>query len=77
MSPDAAAARAAGAEVVKALEKDAFMLVRVKGSHHVMKSSEGRFTVVPVHSGKDVPPGTLRRIIRDAGLSVADFLALL
>jgi len=46
-----------GAEVVKALAKDDFTLVRVKGSHHVMKNSEGRFTVVPVHSGKDVPAG--------------------
>nr|WP_241251111.1 type II toxin-antitoxin system HicA family toxin [Candidatus Protofrankia californiensis] len=29
---------------------------------------EGRFTVVPVHPGGDIPPGTLRRVIRDAGL---------
>ena len=66
-----------GAEVVKALEKHGFELVRIKGSHHMMKSSEGRFTVVPVHPGRDIPPGTLRRIIRDAGLSIADFIALL
>jgi predicted RNA binding protein YcfA (HicA-like mRNA interferase family) len=66
-----------GVEVVKALEKDGFTLVRVKGNHHVMKNPDGRFTVVPVHAGKDVPPGTLRRIVRDAGLSVAEFIALL
>ncbi|WP_416210439.1 type II toxin-antitoxin system HicA family toxin [Frankia sp. Cas8] len=30
-----------------------------------------------VHQGKDIPPGTLRRIIRDAGMSVAEFIALL
>jgi predicted RNA binding protein YcfA (HicA-like mRNA interferase family) len=41
----------------------------------VMKGSEGRFTVVPVHPGRDIPPGTLRRIIRDAGLSIAEFIA--
>jgi hypothetical protein len=34
----------------------------------------GRFTTVLVHAGKDVPPGTLRRIIRDAGLTVSDFV---
>ncbi len=66
-----------GAEVVKALEKRGFELVRIKGSHHMMKSSEGRFTVVPVHPGRDIPPGTLRWIIRDAGLSVSEFIALL
>jgi predicted RNA binding protein YcfA (HicA-like mRNA interferase family) len=43
----------------------------------MMRSPEGRFTVVPVHQGKDLPPGTLRRIIRDAGLSVTEFIALL
>ncbi|WP_322777894.1 type II toxin-antitoxin system HicA family toxin [Frankia sp. Cas4] len=66
-----------GAEVVKALEKEGFELVRIRGSHHMMKNPEGRFTVVPVHQGKDIPPGTLRRIIRDAGMSVAEFIALL
>lgn len=67
----------AGTQVVKALEKAGFALVRVNGSHHMMRHPEGRFTVVPVHRGRDVPPGTVRRIIRDAGLSVDDFLALL
>lgn len=66
-----------GAEVVKALQKHGFELVRIKGSHHMMKSLDGRFTVVPVHPGRDLPPGTLRRIIRDAGLSIDEFVALL
>lgn len=66
-----------GPEAIKALEKVGFALVRTKGSHHMMKNSEGRFTVVPVHPGRDIPPGTLRRIIRDAGLSVAEFIELL
>ncbi|WP_322754320.1 type II toxin-antitoxin system HicA family toxin [Frankia sp. Cas3] len=65
-----------GAEVVKALEKEGFELVRIRGSHHMMKNPEGRFTVVPVHQGRDIPPGTLRRLIRDAGMSVAEFIAL-
>jgi predicted RNA binding protein YcfA (HicA-like mRNA interferase family) len=68
---------ASGTQVVKALEKAGFNLVRINGSHHMMRSAEGRFTVVPVHRGRDVPPGTLRRIIRDAGLSVAEFTDLL
>lgn len=68
---------ASGAEVIKALENAGFVLTRVKGSHHMMKSLEGRFAVVPVHQGKDLPPGTLRRIIRDAGMSVSEFNDLL
>jgi predicted RNA binding protein YcfA (HicA-like mRNA interferase family) len=66
-----------GVEVIKALEKAGFALTRVKGSHHMMRGPQGRFTVVPVHQGKDLPSGTLRRIIRDAGLSVAEFVTLL
>ncbi|WP_131764748.1 type II toxin-antitoxin system HicA family toxin [Candidatus Protofrankia californiensis] len=66
-----------GGEVVKVLEKLGFEVVRVKGSHHMMRSSEGRFTVVPVHPGRDIPVGTLRRIIRDAGLSITEFAAAL
>ena len=66
-----------GAEVIKALENAGFVLARVKGSHHMMRSPDGRFTVVPVHQGKDLPPGTLRRVIRDAGMSVSEFIGLL
>ncbi|WP_045876672.1 type II toxin-antitoxin system HicA family toxin [Pseudofrankia sp. DC12] len=66
-----------GADVVRALEKAGFKLLRVKGSHHMLTGLGGRFVVVPVHAGKDVPPGTLRRIIRDADLSVEQFIELL
>ncbi|WP_433758411.1 type II toxin-antitoxin system HicA family toxin [Nocardia sp. CA-135398] len=66
-----------GDRVIKALERAGFGLIRVNGSHHMMRSPEGRFTVVPVHRGADIKPGTLRRIIRDAGMSVAEFVQLL
>ena len=33
--------------------------------------------VVPFHGGKDLKPGTLRSIIRQAGLTVDEFLDLL
>jgi len=32
---------------------------------------------VPLHSGKNLKPGTLRAILRDAGLSVEQFVRLL
>jgi predicted RNA binding protein YcfA (HicA-like mRNA interferase family) len=32
---------------------------------------------VPVHGNRDLKPGTLRSIIRQSGLSVAEFLELL
>ncbi|HJZ43096.1 MAG TPA: type II toxin-antitoxin system HicA family toxin [Hyphomicrobiaceae bacterium] len=36
-----------------------------------------RRTVVPVHAGKDVKRGLLRKIIDDAGLTVEEFCDLL
>lgn len=67
-----------GWEVVRALEKTGFVLVpgRGKGSHMVLKRAgfQGLLTV-PDHS--PVKRGTLRAIIRNAGLSVDEFVALL
>ena len=68
-----------GKNLVKALQKAGFELVRVKGSHHRLRNpdSAGHDVTVPVHAGRDVPKGTLRQILMDAGLTVEDLRALL
>lgn len=39
-----------------------------------MKSEDGRYTTVPVHSGEEVPKGLLRNIIReDLEMALEDF----
>jgi predicted RNA binding protein YcfA (HicA-like mRNA interferase family) len=58
-----------GAKVVKALERQGFKLVRVRGSHHILRHPDGRGAAVPVHAGRDVPKGTLRSILNDTGLT--------
>jgi len=65
-------------EVVRALERAGFSVDRVKGSHHHLRSPARPRArpVVPMHRG-DLPRGTLRAIIRQAGLSVDEFLDLL
>ena len=30
-----------------------------------MKSDDGRYTTIPVHTGEDIPKGLLRKIIRE------------
>src|SRR5215467_1243827 len=77
-----AAARLAvvsGPRVVRALAKAGFVLDRIVGSHHVLKypGDPTRTVVVPCHSGRDLKPGTLRPIIRRAGLTIEEFSALL
>jgi len=66
-----------GDKVVKALERAGFTLVRVSGSHHVMRHADGRTVPVPVHPGRDMPKGTLRNILAIVGLSAEDLRALL
>jgi predicted RNA binding protein YcfA (HicA-like mRNA interferase family) len=53
-------------ELVRALERMGFRLLRKsKGSHWQFEHSDGRRTTVPVHKGRDVGPGLLRKILRD------------
>jgi predicted RNA binding protein YcfA (HicA-like mRNA interferase family) len=62
-------------ECIKALERAGFSFVRQTGSHAVY--DDGQHTVVvPRHPGK-IKPGTMRSIIKQAGLSVDEFLDLL
>lgn len=66
-----------GKTLVAALTKAGFELARVRGSHHVLKHVDGRTVAVPVHSGRDMPPGTLRGILRIIGMSVEELNDLL
>ena len=61
-------------KVIKALVKLGFKPVRMRGSHLVLKREDGRLTVVPVHPGEEIGRGLLRKIIRDAGVSVEEFM---
>lgn len=58
-----------GKVLLAALRKAGFDVVRVKGSHHFMRHTDGRTTVVPVHSGETLGPGLLSKILRDCDLS--------
>lgn len=64
-------------ELIRALEKAGFRLIRQKGSHMRMKHSDGRVVTVPVHPGRDIGRGLLRKVLRDAELTREEFMALL
>ena len=68
-----------GSAVLRALKRAGFSVDRIVGSHHVLvfAGAPTRTVTVPVHSGRDLKPGTLRSIIRQAGLSVEEFNELL
>lgn len=61
-------------EVEHLLMNLGFYFVRAgKGSHRYYRHPDGRRTEVSFHKGRDVPPGTLRSIIGDIGISVEEF----
>jgi len=66
-----------GERIVRALERAGFKVVRIAGSHHIMRHPDGRGTTVPVHPGGDVAKGTLRGILSDVGMTVEDLQRLL
>ena len=61
--------RVTGADLIAALERVGFRVLRIKGSHHFLRHEDGRSTVVPVHSGETIGPGLLHRILRDCQLT--------
>lgn len=68
--------RISGQECLKALQKVGFGLRRQHGSHMILRrGSPFAQLVVPDH--KELDRGTLRAIIRQAGLTVEEFKGLL
>jgi predicted RNA binding protein YcfA (HicA-like mRNA interferase family) len=59
-------------EVLAKLHRAGFESKRQSGSHVVLRHPDGRQTYVAVHTG-DVPAGTLRSILKQAGLTMTDF----
>ena len=53
-------------DLLKLLKKNGWDIVRIHGSHHVIKKN-GQTIVVPIH-GKDVPIGLLNSILKETGL---------
>jgi predicted RNA binding protein YcfA (HicA-like mRNA interferase family) len=64
-----------GPECIRALQKAGFVVKRQSGSHIILKQSPYRVSV-PNHR-KALKPGTLNQIIKDAGLTVDEFINLL
>ena len=65
-------------EVIRKLKRAGFVFDRqAKGSHEVWYNPiTRRRTTIPNHPGVDIPKGTLRAIIKEAGLTVEEFLEL-
>lgn len=55
-------------ELIKILQADGWYIERVQGSHYILKHPlKQGMSVVPLHN-KDLKPGTLNSILKQAGL---------
>jgi predicted RNA binding protein YcfA (HicA-like mRNA interferase family) len=64
-----------GSDAVKAFERAGWRVSRQRGSHVVMiKEREIASLSIPQH--KELAPGTLRSLIRCAGMSIEEFINL-
>jgi len=64
-----------GSEAVRALGTIGFARVSRRGSHVKLRNADGRTVIVPLH--RELAPGTLRSILRQADLSVDEFSELM
>ena len=69
--------RVSASEAARVLEKAGFFLARQSGSHRIYKNADGLRVTVPYHSGKELHPKILKSILRDANLTVEEFLELM
>ena len=65
-------------KVVRAPKRAGFVEDRQRGSHLVLIHPDTRArTIVPMHAGRTIKPPLLRAILRDAKLSLDEFVELL
>ena len=64
-------------KVIKALKRASFYIDRISGSHHILYKDDNSSPVsVPRHN-KDLKLGTLKNILKQAKLSIEEFIKYL
>lgn len=64
-------------EVINVLRKLGYEKDRQRGSHIIMRQVENPYRRITIPNHKEIAKGTLRAIIREAGLSIDNFIRLL
>jgi predicted RNA binding protein YcfA (HicA-like mRNA interferase family) len=68
---------ASGREAVRAFEKVGYETDRQRGSHIILRQTDPPHRRLTIPDHKELRKGMLRALIRQAGLSVEEFVALL
>ena len=64
-----------GTDAIRILGKAGFERTSQRGSHVKLRHTNGRVVIVPLH--RELARGTLRSVLRQAGLSPEEFAALI
>jgi predicted RNA binding protein YcfA (HicA-like mRNA interferase family) len=66
-----------GSDAVKAFRKAGYEFDRRRGSHIILRRSEPPYRRLSVPDHNELAKGTLRALVREAGLTVDEFAKLL
>ena len=70
--------RVTSQDAYRALIRAGFIEIATRGGHRQLRRPDGSGRVtIPYHSGRLIPPGTLRSILEQAGMTAEEFIALL
>ena len=67
----------AAIKLIKIFQKLGFVPVRQTGSHLILQHPDGRSVPIPIHAAKEIGPGLLSGILREAKVSREEFFKLL
>lgn len=60
-----------GKQIIARLKKEGWSLIKIEGSHHIMKNDElNKKVPVPVHGSKDVQIGLIKAIEKQTGVKL-------
>jgi len=62
-----------GKKLIKILLKKGWILIRIKGSHHILSNPNGADRlIIPVHGNQPLRIGILKELMKEPGLSESD-----
>ena len=64
-------------QIINALQRTGFVVLRQKGSHIFFRHADGRTTTIPKHPGRDLARPLVREIIKEIELTPEEFVKVL
>ena len=66
-----------GKDTIRAFEKMGYLIDHQKGSHIILRQNFSPYRRLTIPNHKEIAKGTLRAIIKQAGLTIDEFVEIL